>query len=172
MTIALYRRAVPLQGVRAIAEGVTDPRDVAVDKSLSAAQGPVWHTTDQRAGRVPAGVDREAAWGVSEHDGWVYGYSYEVVVTATPNGTVFPLLASVDVASASEVATVLEKIDALPVETIPSRRTALTTPTTSASEWSITIKNAGPADASCVRRILGIINVPRRSRALRTPVVP
>jgi hypothetical protein len=48
--------------------------------------------------------------GVSDH-GWVQGYSYEAVVTATADGTVCPLLASVDMASASEDETFGEKID-------------------------------------------------------------
>jgi hypothetical protein len=113
----LYRAAVRLQGEQAIAEGVADPRDVAVDKSLIAALGPPWLVRDQQAGKTPAGVDTQAAWGYSEHDGWVYGYSYEVVVTATPGATVFPLLASVEAANASEPRTFLPKVEQLPAGT-------------------------------------------------------
>lgn len=115
----LYREAIRLQGEQAIAEGVADAAHVAVDKSLLEALGPAWHQQDRQAGRVPAGGDRDSTWGYSEHDGWVQGYSYEVVVTATPKTTVFPLLASVDVASASETRTGPEKIKDLP----PSLRT-------------------------------------------------
>jgi hypothetical protein len=112
-----YRTAIRMQGERAIAEGVTDAQDVAVDKSLVAAQGRPWHKRERQAGRVPAGVDRQATWGYSEHDGWTFGYSFEVVVSSTPNSTVFPLLASADVASASEPRSCLEKIPELPRRT-------------------------------------------------------
>jgi len=110
----LFQEAIRLQGEQAIAEGVADPTHVAVDKSLIAAQGPAWHKRDRQAGRVPQGVDRDSTWGYSEHDGWVQGYSYEVVVTCTPKTTVFPLLASVDTASAAETRTFAAKIDCLP----------------------------------------------------------
>src|SRR5262249_7709512 len=97
--------------------GVTDPRDVAADKSLIAGLGPPWHKQDRQAGRAPKGVDRAAAWGYSKHDGWVHGYSYEVVVTATPQATVFPLLASGDVATARGGATFAARFDDLPAAT-------------------------------------------------------
>lgn len=112
-----FRVAVRLQGQRAIAEGVTDPQHTAVDKSLIAAPGPPWHRQDRRAGKIPAGVDRDATWGYSEHDGWVHGYSYEVVVSSTRKSTVFPLLASVDRASASEPRSFLSKVPELPLST-------------------------------------------------------
>lgn len=111
----LYRAAIRLQGEQAIAEGIVDPHDVAIDKSLLGALGDVWHVSAQRAGTVPAGIDTEAAWGYSEYHDWVYGYSFEVAVTATyGDAAVFPLLASVDVASASEVKSGLEKLQQLP----------------------------------------------------------
>jgi hypothetical protein len=113
----LYRTAIRLQGEKAIAEGVTNADDVAVDKSLLEALGPPWHQQDRKAGQVPTGVDCEATWGYSEYDGWVHGYSYEVVVTATPGTIVFPLLASVAVASSSETRSFEGKIDFLPVQT-------------------------------------------------------
>ncbi len=109
-----YREAIRLQGERAIAEGVTDAEQVAMDKSLLSALGPAWHKRDREAGRIAAGVDGDSTWGWSEHDGWVQGYSYEVIVTATSGTVVFPLLASVDVASASETRTGPEKIQDLP----------------------------------------------------------
>lgn len=112
----IFEQAIALQGQRALAEGVTDPEDVAVDKSLVVAPGPVWHQRDRKAGHKPRGADGEAAWGYSEHHGWVYGYSFEVVVSATPGTIIFPLLASADVASAAETRTCVAKIDALPPE--------------------------------------------------------
>lgn len=112
----LFRVAIGLQGAQALAEGVTHARHVAVDKSLLPARGPAWHQRDRKRGRVPAGVDRDSTWGYSKHDGWVQGYSYEVVVAATPGQTVFPLLASVDTASAAETRTFAAKIDDLPAQ--------------------------------------------------------
>jgi len=113
----LYRTAIRLQGEQAITEGVTDPTDSAVDKSLIVGLGPSWHKQDRQAGKIPAGVDGDCTWGYSEHDGWVHGYSYEVVVAATPGHTVFPLLASVDTASTSETRTFADKIADLPAGT-------------------------------------------------------
>jgi hypothetical protein len=112
-----FHTAIRVQGQRAIAEGVTDAHDVAVDKSLVAAQGKPWHKSDRKRGRVAAGTDRQAAWGYSEHDGWTFGYSFEVVVSSTPQATVFPLLASADVASASEPRSFREKVVELPSST-------------------------------------------------------
>jgi hypothetical protein len=113
----LFREAIRLQGQLAIDEGVTDARQVAVDKSLIAARGPAWHKRDRQRGKVPVGVDRDSTWGYSEHDGWVQGYSYEVVVSATPGTTVFPLEASVATASCSETRSFADKIDHLPPST-------------------------------------------------------
>lgn len=117
---SVYEVAVRLQGERAIAEGVADPQHVAVDKSLIEAHGPKWHAHDRKKNRVPRAVDTDSTWGQSKHDGWVQGYSYEVVVTATPKTTVFPLLASADTASTSETKTFDRKIDQLPegIETV------------------------------------------------------
>jgi hypothetical protein len=116
---ALLDGAVAVQGRLALREHAADAAVVAVDKSLVPACGPPWHQRDRRRGVVPAGrrgrgVDREAAWGYSEHDDWVYGYSYEVVVTATRGSVPFPLLASADVASASEHRTFADKAARLP----------------------------------------------------------
>jgi len=115
----IFEVAIRLQGEKAIAEGVADPTTIAVDKSLLKARGPVWHKKQREAGELPKwlrGVDRESTWGYSEHHGWVQGYSYEVVVTATARSTVFPLLASADTASAREHRTFDKKIEHLPEE--------------------------------------------------------
>jgi hypothetical protein len=112
----LYQEAIRLQGQKAVEDGLAKPKSVAVDKSLLNAQGPLWHKRDRQAGRIPKGlhgVDTESTWGYSEYHGWVQGYSYEVVVTATANETVWPLMASADTASISEHATFGEKIDDL-----------------------------------------------------------
>ena len=116
----LFQTGIKLQGRQAIRQGLADASVVAVDKSLMAARGPQWNRKDRKANRVPPrlhGVDRDSAWGYSPHDGWVQGYSYEVVVTAPKDGTVWPLLASADRANASEKASFGNKIDDLPRET-------------------------------------------------------
>jgi hypothetical protein len=114
----LFRQAIKLQGELAITEKIVDPSIVTIDKSLLESRGDVWHKSDKSAGKKPAGVDAEAAWGYSEHHGWVYGYSYEVGVTSMADRTVFPLLASVDVASTSEMKSCPDKIANLPAGTV------------------------------------------------------
>jgi Transposase DDE domain len=116
----LFAQAIKLQGQKAIAEGIVDPTTVAADKSLIAARGPLWHKSDRKKNRIPKGlrgVDRDSDWGCSKHDGWVQGYSFEVVVSATKNSPVFPLLASAGTASAKETTTFDAKIDNLPPTT-------------------------------------------------------
>jgi hypothetical protein len=108
----IFAVAIRLQGEAALREGVADAETVAADKSLIAARGPVRSTRSNRS--PPRGCDRDAGWGYSEHDHWVYGYGYEVVVTAGKNSTVFPLLASVDPANRHEGTTFGEKIAHLP----------------------------------------------------------
>jgi len=114
----LFQNAVRLQGRRAIAEGVADPSVVAVDKSLVPAKGPPWRRHRGRpVNPVPPGVDREAGWTKTKHDGWVWGYSFETVVTAPRRGAVFPLLASAAPANQSEHHSFKEKIAQLPPRT-------------------------------------------------------
>lgn len=113
----LFRAAIRLQGQQAVAQGLANPQVVAVDKSLLQGQGPPWHKPDRKKGEAPAGVDTDTTWGYSEHHGWVQGYSYEVVVSASVDSVVWPLLASVDTASVSETATFAAKIPDLPVQT-------------------------------------------------------
>jgi hypothetical protein len=113
----LFCQAIRLQGQQAVVDGLADPEVVAVDKSLLEGLGRPWHKQDRKKGEVPAGVDADTTWGHSEHHGWVQGYSYEVVVTATAGGVVWPLLASVDTASVSESASFAAKIADLPQPT-------------------------------------------------------
>lgn len=109
----LYQAAIGLQGARAVRKGWAAAEVVAVDKSLIAARGPVWHRHRRRS----RGADAEASWGYSEHDRWVFGYSYEVVVSCGKNGVLWPLLASADSASRSECRSFPEKIPRLPMST-------------------------------------------------------
>lgn len=110
----LYQVAIRLQGERAIREKIADPTDLAVDKSLIPGHGPPWHQQDRQTGTVPAGADVDTTWSHSTHDGWVQGYSFEVVVTATRHGVVFPVLASADTASVRETKTFARKVGDLP----------------------------------------------------------
>jgi hypothetical protein len=113
----LFERAIRLQGRQAIAQGLVDPQVVAVDKSLIPARGPVWSPQARRRGRRPRGLDDQAGWGYSEHHGWVYGYSYEAVVTAKNGTLVFPLLGSAGPANLSEHRSLGSKIPYLPAGT-------------------------------------------------------
>lgn len=56
----------------------------------------------------------EATWTYSDDHGWVLGYSYEVIVTADKQGTVWPLIASVDPANRHPACTFSDKISQLP----------------------------------------------------------
>jgi hypothetical protein len=113
----LFQIAVALQGRLAIHEGWVDATCVAVDKSLLAARGRVWHRRNGRPCKRPAGTDGQAGWGCSDHGGWVYGYSYEVIVSAPHRSLIFPLLASAGPASESECRSFGPKISWLPIET-------------------------------------------------------
>ncbi len=112
----LYRQAVAGPGRDAVRRGWTEATCVAGDKSLIAGLGPRWHRS-ARGGKRPRGADGETTWGYCGHDGWVQGYSFEVVVTAPADGVAWPLLASVDTASRSEQKTILDKIARLPKQT-------------------------------------------------------
>lgn len=108
---------IRVQGERAIQEDVADASLVAVDKSLIWAKGTQWYHRDRRRGRIPkglTGVDRDSTWSLSEHHGWVQGYSYEVVVSSGKKGVVVPLLASADTANVSEHVRFGPKIKQLP----------------------------------------------------------
>lgn len=113
----LFAVAIRLQGQKALQEHVADASTAAADKSLVAARGRRWHRSSQEQGRQPVGVDSQAAWGRSDYDGWVYGYGYEVLVSATAQKQVFPLLASVGAANSSEHRSFAQKIRDLPAST-------------------------------------------------------
>jgi len=114
----LYRQAIVIQGKEAVRRGWAEAACVAGDKSLIAGRGPRWNVRDRDKGRVPRGVDVDTTWGYCQHDGWVQGYAFEVVVTAPQHGVVWPLLASADTASRSEQKTIRDKIPELPEQTV------------------------------------------------------
>jgi Transposase DDE domain len=113
----LFETAIRVQGQQALREGVVDARCVAADKSVLSARGPLWHQRQRRQGFCPRGVDRDSTWTYSEYHGWIQGYGYEVVITASHRGVNFPLLASVDQAHVREHRTFEPKIAQLPWQT-------------------------------------------------------
>lgn len=111
-TYRVYELAIELGGKAALIHHVGDAKVVAVDKSMIAARG------RKGPGRIKTGrlhnTDTDAGWGRSTHDGWVWGYSYEVVVCVGKSGLILPILASADKASASEHHSFSGKIPRLP----------------------------------------------------------
>jgi Transposase DDE domain len=110
----LMSEAVAAHAAHVAARGRTDVRCVAADKSLIAAAGPVWHKAQRARGERPKGADGEASWSRSAHDGWVYGYGVEVVVSAPHSGVVWPLAASFDPGHVREARTFPGKPRRLP----------------------------------------------------------
>jgi hypothetical protein len=50
---------------------------ISADKMMNRAKGPVWHKKQKDKGIVPKklrALDKEATWGKSNADGWVYGH--------------------------------------------------------------------------------------------------
>jgi hypothetical protein len=50
---------------------------VSADKMMIKARGPIWHQNQKKQGIVPKGLrglDKEASWGKSRADGWIYGH--------------------------------------------------------------------------------------------------
>jgi hypothetical protein len=57
-------------------------RAVAIDSTVLAARGGVWHKKDREAGVVPhTSIDTEAHWTKSGWHGWVYGWKLHLIVT-------------------------------------------------------------------------------------------
>jgi len=113
----LYEQAIRIEGARAVRHGLTNPRCISVDQSVIKAQGPRWNKRQVARGSIPKEADLDAAWTYSSYHGWVLGYGYEVVVSSKKNGTVWPLLASVDPASYQPKRTFSQKINHLPRKT-------------------------------------------------------
>jgi hypothetical protein len=89
-----------------------DSQVLIEDASLFKAQGPVWHQSDRKAGRVPdqlRHLDQDASWGKSAYHGWVYGYSLHL----TCNRAGFPKLAQVETASLDESVVIEQKQETL-----------------------------------------------------------
>lgn len=76
-------------------------RHLAEDKSLFKADGPVWHQSDRREGRIPAKLrrlDTEATWSKSGYQGWVYGYGIHITCTEAA----FPKLVQIETAAVAD----------------------------------------------------------------------
>jgi Transposase DDE domain len=57
-------------------------RAVAIDSTVLAARGGVWHKKDREAGVIPhTSIDTEAHWTKSGWHGWVYGWKLHLIVT-------------------------------------------------------------------------------------------
>lgn len=110
----LISAAAATHTAHAATRGVIDVRCVAADKTLIAAAGPRWHKSQRLRGERPRGVDIEASWSRSAHDGWVFGYGVEAVVTASRRGVIWPLIGSAATAQVREAKTFPEKLPWLP----------------------------------------------------------
>lgn len=85
-------------------------KDLYTDKSLFKAQGPVWHQSDRKAGRIPEKLrhlDTDASCDKSGYHGWVYGYGLHLV----DNRVGFPKLVQVETATVSEKIVIDQQAD-------------------------------------------------------------
>lgn len=58
-------------------------RAVAIDSTVLAAKGGVWHKKDREKGQVPhTSIDTQAHWTKSGWHGWVYGWKLHIVCVA------------------------------------------------------------------------------------------
>jgi hypothetical protein len=73
----------------------------AIDSTVFAARGGVWHRKHREAGIVPhSSIDTEAHWTKSGWHGWVYGWKLHLVVTVA--AVWIPLAAEVTPANAAD----------------------------------------------------------------------
>ena len=108
----LFERAIEIHTRKAIGYRWIDPEVASVDKSVIPARGK--RPRKSRSRKRQCRVDGEATWTWSEYHGWVYGYSFEVVLTSKKSTVNWPMMASADTASRSETRTLAEKIPRLP----------------------------------------------------------
>lgn len=100
--------------------GLLDPwrargRAVAVDSTVLAARGGVWHRKHRAAGVVPhTSIDTEAHWTKSGWHGWVYGWKLHLVVTVA--GIWIPLRAALTPANTADNAQAIDLLPDLPAE--------------------------------------------------------
>ena len=106
----VFEVAIELHTKKAIRYRWIDPEVVSVDKSVIPARG----KRPGKRNRKQRRVDAEATWTRDDYRGWVYGYSYEIVLSCTRNSLNWPMIASADTASRSETRTLGEKLPRLP----------------------------------------------------------
>jgi hypothetical protein len=112
----LFQWAILQQGRCAIAEELIDPAVAAADKSAIKARGRPWHRRNGRRLKRCKGADGEAGWTYGDHHGWVYGYSFEVVVSASKGSAVFPLDVTAGPANRNEARSLAARVEQLPPE--------------------------------------------------------
>jgi len=62
-------------------EALIEIKTVAIDSTLFAAKGRIWHQKDLKKGIIPCGnIDTDARWGKSYTKGWIFGYAANVCV--------------------------------------------------------------------------------------------
>jgi hypothetical protein len=57
---------------------------ISADKMMNRAKGPMWHKKQKERGIIPKGlrgIDKEATWGKSHADGWMYGHGSFAMVS-------------------------------------------------------------------------------------------
>lgn len=98
-------------------------RHLAEDKSLFKADGPVWHQSDRREGRIPAKLrrpDTDATWGKSGYQGWVYGYGIHITCTEAA----FPKMVQVETAAVADSEVLDQKATFILTQLRPASLTA------------------------------------------------
>lgn len=96
---------------------------LAEDKSLFKADGPVWHQSDRKEGRIPPKLrrlDTDATWGKSSYQGWVYGYGLHITCTEAA----FPKAVCVTTAAVADGAVLDQKADFILNQLQPASLTA------------------------------------------------
>jgi hypothetical protein len=90
-------------------------RAVAIDSTVLAARGGVWHKKHREAGLVPhTSIDTEAGWTKSGWHGWVYGWKLHLVSTVA--GVWIPLAAELTPANVADNDAAIDLLTELPAE--------------------------------------------------------
>jgi hypothetical protein len=90
-------------------------RAAAIDSTVLAARGGVWHKKDREAGIVPhTSIDTEAHWTKSGWHGWVYGWKLHLVTTVA--AVWIPLAAELTAANRADNEQALTLLSELPAE--------------------------------------------------------
>ena len=75
-----------------VKEKLVDPYIIAIDSTLLAAKGHLWHKSSMIKGLVPrSGIDADARWGFSHTKQWMFGYKLHI--TSSTGSLIIPLSA-------------------------------------------------------------------------------